>query len=157
MSIVDIQLVCAMGPPGGGRNPVTNRFVRHFNMLSFAELEDTSMSQIFSTIVNAYMADSPQELGRILAPLVAASIDVYGTITRELRLHTVQVAPYVQLARCQQGVPGAVRGSQGACQARRSHSAVDSRAHGRFRDRLVDEPDREWFRKLMADKMQQHF
>lgn len=56
--IVDINFSCAMGPPGGGRNPITQRFTRHFNFLSFTEMEDTSKKMIFSTILGNWMGES---------------------------------------------------------------------------------------------------
>jgi hypothetical protein len=37
-SMTDVQLVAAMGPPGGGRTFVTNRFLRHFNILALAQV-----------------------------------------------------------------------------------------------------------------------
>ena len=53
--LVDINFVSAMGPPGGGRNPVTPRFLRHFNHLSFTELEDDSKHRIFATILTSWL------------------------------------------------------------------------------------------------------
>lgn len=43
-----------MGPPGGGRNPVTPRFIRHFNIISVAKFNDDTMTRIFSNIVSFY-------------------------------------------------------------------------------------------------------
>ena len=53
--LVDINFVASMGPPGGGRNPVTPRFLRHFNHLSFTELEDESKHRIFATILKSWI------------------------------------------------------------------------------------------------------
>ena len=54
--LVDIGFVCAMGPPGGGRNPTTPRFARHFNHVSFVEMSDGSKRRIFSSIVAAWLS-----------------------------------------------------------------------------------------------------
>jgi len=56
--MVDVNFVCAMGPPGGGRNPVTARLMRHFNYLAFTELEDPSKAKIFGTILNGWIRES---------------------------------------------------------------------------------------------------
>lgn len=64
--LVDINFACAMGPPGGGRNPITQRLTRHFNCLSFTEMEDSSKRKIFSTILGSWMG----ELGTFLEYLI---------------------------------------------------------------------------------------
>jgi dynein heavy chain len=39
MKIEDVILLTAMGPPGGGRTAITNRIVRHFNLIAYTDLD----------------------------------------------------------------------------------------------------------------------
>lgn len=84
-NIIDIQFMGCMGPPGGGRNPVTNRFLRHFNFLSFTEMSQDALRVIFTTILDAYLKTKFSEtLQALSSPIVRGTIDLYGTIRKEL-------------------------------------------------------------------------
>jgi dynein heavy chain len=54
--LVDLQFIAAMGPPGGGRTFITQRYVRHFNLINFAPFSDASLTRVFSTIVDWFLA-----------------------------------------------------------------------------------------------------
>ena len=44
-------MLAAMGPPGGGRNHVTHRFLRHFNLIGIDTFDEATMQNIFSPII----------------------------------------------------------------------------------------------------------
>lgn len=67
----------------GGRNPVTPRLTRHFNFLSFTELENDSMRKIFSTIFNWWVRQNDL-LVNLSDKLVMSSIEVYKTVCASL-------------------------------------------------------------------------
>ncbi|NWT16478.1 DYH1 protein, partial [Vireo altiloquus] len=166
--LVDINFVCAMGPPGGGRNPVTPRLTRHFNYLSFTEMDDASKKKIFSTILGSWMggllgekshrnpvpgADAVKDLNE---PLVDATISVYLTITSQL-LPTPAKSHYTfnlrDLSKVFQGMlmaePGKVENKEHLLRLWYHESCRV------FRDRLVSDEDRTWFDNLMTEKMEE--
>ena len=78
ITLVDLQLIAAMGPPGGGRNAVTPRFLRHFNIFSINAFSDETMVGIFSNIVAFYlkMNNFPSEFSKVGDQIVTATMEV---------------------------------------------------------------------------------
>jgi dynein heavy chain len=162
--IIDTQFVCAMGPPGGGRNPVTNRFLRQFNMLAYPRIGDDSVSRIFGTIFASHLHSAAngfsEELRALAQPLTEATVAVYNTISAEL-LPTPSKSHYTFNLR------DLAKVFQGTLLARMFHPSVNAEAKRQvkprdlvrlwahettrvFEDRLVDAADREWFQKLIT-------
>lgn len=51
-----------MGPPGGGRTFITNRFVRHFNIFAYTDLDMETIKQIFTTMSNFFLSNKVHSL-----------------------------------------------------------------------------------------------
>ncbi|KAM4613811.1 dynein axonemal heavy chain 1 [Polymixia lowei] len=163
--LVDINLACAMGPPGGGRNSITQRFTRHFNFLSVTEMEDTSKKKIFSTILGNWMNGnmSKKDPGRpvpaiqpLNEPLVEATLRVYSTITSQL-LPTPAKSHYTfnlrDLSKVFQGILMAEAGKiEDKSQLLRLWYHESCRV---FQDRLVSAEDRTCFDRLMQARVQE--
>ena len=86
-TIVDLQLVSAMGPPGGGRNPVTDRLLRHFVSVSLTPFEDSTINLIFSSIMRWHFDRFPKFAPTVQAltdKLVIGTRELYGIVTTKL-------------------------------------------------------------------------
>lgn len=75
--IVDVSMVVAMGPPGGGRNAVTPRAMRHFHYLAFPDLEHHSKA---SCVNSALLPRTP--LNDALPFSCFSQVTIFGTISR---------------------------------------------------------------------------
>jgi dynein heavy chain len=156
--LVDMQFVGAMGPPGGGRNPITPRLVRHFNTISVCEFDDSSLQRVYTQIADWWCrrANLPGEVSSKTGNLVKATLEIYNTIKVKL-LPTPSKRHYTynmrDLSKVWQGI-AAVGG------AKKDISAVVRLwAHESlrvFHDRLVDDADRLWFYEFLKKMVTKH-
>lgn len=79
--LVDIQFVAAMGPAGGGRTKITQRYIRHFNLLNFINFNNDSLQRIFSSILDWRLSQGFVGSVKQISPnIVAATISIYNFI-----------------------------------------------------------------------------
>ena len=157
---MDTNIVAAMGPPGGGRAVITPRFQRHFNLISFADFDNTTLTRIFSTIVDWYFSSNSfsQEIQKAGAAVVQATLDTYRSAMLEL-LPTPAKSHYTfNLRDFSRVIQGTLMVSStdefGKTELFRlwTHEALRV-----FGDRLTDDPDREWFVTHLQSMCSKHF
>ena len=56
LDIQDIQIWGAMGPPGGSRQEISPRCLRHFHIIAINPFSDSTMTHIFSTILTIHLS-----------------------------------------------------------------------------------------------------
>ncbi|XP_033642613.1 dynein heavy chain 3, axonemal-like [Asterias rubens] len=163
LRLVDLLMVSAMGPPGGGRNTITPRFLRHFNIITLDSFDEKTMNSIFSPIMDWHFDQGFQtSLKRFSRIMVCATTDVYTQSISNF-LPTPSKSHYVfnlrDFARVVQGIlllkPKSMPESKEA-----ENKLIRLWVHEVYRvfyDRLVDDEDREKFFKIIKNVVQGQF
>lgn len=156
---VDTQFVCSMGPPGGGRNPVTNRFTRHFCFLSFAEMSDESLVRIFTTILSAFLKSRFNEgVQSVCDAIIHGTVDIYNNIRTEL-LPTPSKSHYTfNLRDMSKVVQGVMRADPKFTTDSTQLVVLWLHETSRvFEDRLINDEDHRWFQNKQNSLLEMDF
>eukprot|EP01028_Stygiella_incarcerata_P002288 TRINITY_DN1424_c1_g1_i1.p1 TRINITY_DN1424_c1_g1~~TRINITY_DN1424_c1_g1_i1.p1 ORF type:complete len:2631 (-),score=647.35 TRINITY_DN1424_c1_g1_i1:5218-13110(-) len=158
--IIDVLLVTAMGPPGGGRTFITPRFMRHFNFVSVTEFDDETSKSIFSSILGWYFR-SKNFAGEVVSavdPLIHATLHIYKSVMKDL-LPTPSKSHYIfnlrDYGRVIQGMllsaPRHVANTKSLLRLW-THEVLRV-----FGDRLADEADSEWLSATLSATVKETF
>lgn len=160
ITLVDLQFICAMGPPGGGRNPITSRLLRHFNLVAMAEFDDDTMMRIFGSLMSIWQTQQGfsgafKEMGQTI---VRATMHIYKQAIATL-LPTPAKSHYVfnlrDMARVINGVLLVRKESFSE-----PNKMVRLWTHEVFRvlyDRLTDDADRAWLFDSVKTSVKEFF
>ncbi|KFO19799.1 Dynein heavy chain 7, axonemal [Fukomys damarensis] len=160
ITLIDIQLIAAMGPPGGGRNPVTPRFIRHFNICTINTFSDETMVRIFSSIVAFYLkvhAFSPEYFS-IGNQIVSGTMEIYKQSMENL-LPTPTKSHYTfNLRDFSRVIRGCLLIKRDAVENKQTMIRLFVHEVLRvFYDRLINDDDRKWLFKLIKTVTKNHF
>jgi dynein heavy chain len=156
--LIDLTFVASMGPPGGGRQEVTARFLRHFNMIGYVEMSDASKAVIFGSILINYFTPFDGGIVSMTDDIVRASIDLFATIVREL-LPTPSKSHYTfnlrDLAKVFQGM---LMSDQKKLTTKEQLARLwVHECHRVFGDRLTCEEDHQWLDSVLKDKVEHEY
>ena len=150
MYVKDVQFITACAPPGGGRNPVSARLMRHFNMVWCPDLSQRSMETIFTAILKGFLVDQNKGLDKFASYIVKSSVDIYFKITKEL-LPTPTKSHYTfnlrDLSKVFQGIlqVDMIVNKEILVQLW-SHESQRV-----FYDRLIEDKDKDWYLNILQD------
>jgi dynein heavy chain len=156
--LVDIHMLAAMCPPGAGKNDITDRYSRMFNLVFVTPFDEESLNRIFSTVVGKFLSVLPRDVAGLSGACVSATLEVYTVVLKEM-LPTPAKSHYTFNMRDVSKV------FQGICQcSRESLPKADDltkvwvhECERVFKDRLVTKQDMNMFFNLCKRQMDRHF
>lgn len=152
--IEDTFILAAMGPPGGGRSVITPRIQRHFNVMTYTDLEFESIEIIFNKIIGAFLHNFVKEIKDKIPDIVQMTLRVYDHVLNGPLKPTPNKSHYTFNLR------DISRIAQGLCIADNKKANLPvhivrmwvHECTRVFGDRLIDNKDRGWLQKLLSDE-----
>jgi dynein heavy chain len=156
--LIDIHMLAAMCPPGAGKNDITDRYSRMFNLVFVIPFDEDSLNRIFATVVGKFLAALPRDVAGLSGAAVSATLEVYGIVLKEM-LPTPAKSHYTFNMRDVSKI------FQGICQCtRESLPKADDlckvwihECDRVFKDRLTTKQDMNSFFNLCKRQMDKHF
>lgn len=84
MFFQNLHVLAAMGPPGGGRNVISERLLSLFNAINMTFPDDAIITKIFGTMLSQHIAEFDETVKIVGRNLVDITIDLYKNVISKM-------------------------------------------------------------------------
>ncbi|XP_076240945.1 dynein heavy chain 2, axonemal kl-2 [Calliopsis andreniformis] len=153
-----VQLMAAMGPPGGGRNVITNRLLTKFNVINMTFPAEKQIVRIYGTMLNQHITEFHAEVKGISNEVTQATIGLYHHVIETMLPTPAKMHYLFNLRDISKIFQGLLRSHVDYQYSRQTFLRLW--IHEAFRvfcDRLIDEKDRDKFVDHLNVQLGKHF
>ncbi|KAK2581073.1 hypothetical protein KPH14_006115 [Odynerus spinipes] len=155
--ILDTMFLCAMAPPGGSRQEIYNRFLRHFNLYSISEFSAESIFRIFTNVAFIGLKRNGFTAGVIpmVNEIVNATMAIYRSVGKELRPTPAKPHYTFNLRDFSRVITGCALVKRETAETKADFIKLWTHEILRvFGDRLIDASDHRWLFNKIKDTVQ---
>jgi len=157
--ITSVVTCSACGPPGGGRNSLTPRYVRHHTVIAMTQPSSDAMKRIFSKIVDgALKLNGNADIIALGKPIVDSSVDIFFSVLAELKPIPAKSHYTFNLRDVSKIVQGVLMMKPSQIPSKETLAKLWAHEALRvFSDRLIDDSDRAYFGGMIVDSLKVQF
>ena len=159
-NIINTVICACAAPPGGGRSKLTERFIRHFNILCIQKPSIQVLTKIFSSILDGHLKinNFKSEIQLLLKPIVKSTIDLYIDITNQLLPIPAKSHYTFNLRDISAVFQGILMCNSTIAKNKNIFIRLWIHESMRcFHDRLIDENDQNWFCHSIIKYLEKNF
>ncbi|XP_017772772.1 PREDICTED: dynein heavy chain 2, axonemal [Nicrophorus vespilloides] len=156
--VQNMLVMAGMGPPGGGRNVISQRLQSKFNLINMTFPAEATIFRIFGTMIMQHTLDFIDEVKSIARNITNATIELYDNVINKMLPTPTKIHYLFNLRDISKVFQGLLR----------SHKDIGNNKPFMlklwihecirvFYDRLIDEKDREWFLNQLNEQLGRHF
>ncbi|KAK9890592.1 hypothetical protein WA026_011959 [Henosepilachna vigintioctopunctata] len=156
--IQNMFVLTSMGPPGGGRNIISDRLLSRFNVINMTFPDDAIILKIFGTMLSQHLAEFDDEVKMAGRDIPDTTLDLYNNVSSTMLPTPTKIHYLFNLRDISKIFQGLLRSHKDYQNTKVAFLRLwIHECYRVFYDRLIDDIDREWFLAQMNEQLGSHY